>query len=394
MWENRRYVALRNPKKGGVYIAASSKGISQIEIEEITDNCLELIARDRTHPGICMYSLESGGYMIAMALKVAGNRMESRTHEIVRGLFLEREEIGPFCQSYMTTDDMKDLFFPSTTDYEYPENWVIPSVKSDSRKSDNILINQMNGSTALGLFHALREVSKKKMKVQLVVNDGDELKTFALLACMNEVAGTHLFVMANGECTLKLPDILILKQANYQDMRQYHRMTLEQLIHMGSNMVNKSVAEPEGDSDNQKIQELTNWCMDYITDNKISDYDMYDTLGRVYDEETYIYQRLKRCLCIELFRFGDMEYYSERYMKLLFVLFKKVVSKEKNYSLELEAAPYDYCGMYLFLKKKARNKRELRRFLIMMFETQLIECTGQFDARAIREAMHNIVELP
>ena len=81
-------------------------------------------------------------------------------------------------------------------------------------------------------------------------------------------------------------------------------------------------------------------------------------------------------------------------MKLLFVLFKKSVLVEKNYSLELEASPYDYCGMYLFLKKKFRNKRKLKRFLIMMFETQLMECTGQFDARVIRDAVRNIVELP
>lgn len=394
MWKNRRYVALRDPKKGGMYIAAASKGVSQLVLEEITGNCLELIARDRTHPGICVYSLDSGEYMVGMALKVAGTRMESRTHEIVRGVLLEREKLGSFCQSYMTTDSMKDIFFPVTTDYDYPENWVIPSVKSDSRVSDNVLLDQMNGTTALGLFHALREVSKKKMKVQLVVRDGDEIQTLAMIACMNEVAGTHLFVMANGECTLKAPDILILEQANYQDMRQYRRMTLEQFIHMGSDMVNEQDVEVEDDADNRRIQEIANCCMDYITDNTISDYDMYDTLERVYDAEPYIYQCLKRQLRKELFHFDDVEYYSERYMKLLFVLFKKSVLEDRKYSLELETPPYDYCGIYLFLKKKSRNKRELRRFIVMMFETQLMECTGQFDARVIRDAVRNIVELP
>ena len=394
MWKKRRYVALRDPKKGGMYIAAASKGVSQLVLEEITGNCLELIARDRTHPGICVYSLDSGEYMIGMALKVAGTRMESRTHELVRGVVLEGEKLGSFCQSYMTTDSMKDIFFPVTTDYDYPENWVIPPVKSDSRVSDNVLLDQMNGTTALGLFHALREVSKKKMKVQLVVRDGDEIQTLAMIACMNEVAGTHLFVMANGECTLKAPDILILEQANYQDMRQYRRMTLEQFIYMGSDMVNEQDVEVEDDADNRRMQEIANWCMDYITDNTISDYDMYDTLERVYDAEPYIYQRLKRQLRKELFHFDDVEYYSERYMKLLFVLFKKSVLEERNNSLELETPPYDYCGIYLFLKKKSRNKRELRRFIVMMFETQLIECTGQFDARVIRDAVCNIVELP
>ena len=310
MWKNRRYVALRDPKKGGVHIAAASKGISQFVLEEITDNCLELTAKDRTHPGVCMYSLDSGGYLIAMALKVAGNRMESRTHEIVRGVVLGKEELSPFCQSFMTADSMKDIFFPVTTDYDYPENWVIPPVKSELRMPGNALIDQMNGTTALGLFHALKEVSKKKMKIQLVVDDGDEFQTLACLACMNEVAGIHLFIMANGECTLKSPDILILEQANYQDMRQYHRMTLEQFIHMGSDMVNTQAVEFEDDTDNRRIQELAHWCMEYITDNKISDYDMYDTLGRVYDAEPYIYQRLKRQLLKEMFHFDDVEYYS------------------------------------------------------------------------------------
>ena len=394
MWKNSRFVALRDPKKGGVHIAAASKGISQSALDEITDSCLELIAKDRTHPGVCTYSLDSGGYMIAMAMKVGGNRMESRPHEIVRGLILEKEELNPFCQSFMTADSLKDIFFPVTTDYDYPENWTMSSVKNELRIPDKALTDQMNGTTALGLFHALKEVSKKKMKVQLMVDDGDELQALAILACMNEVAGTHLFVMANGECTLKSPDILILKQATYQDMRQYHKMTLEQLVHMGSDMVGDQAIEPESDSDEQRIQELVNWCVDYITDNNISDYDVYDTLGGVYDTGPYIYQRLIRRIRKELFRFDDVEYYSERYMKLLFVLFKKNVMEKKHHSLELEAPPYDYTGMYFFLKKKSRNKRELRRFLIMMFEAQFTECVGQFDARAIREAVRNIVELP
>ena len=49
-------------------------------------------------------------------------------------------------------------------------------------------------------------------------------------------------------------------------------------------------------------------------------------------------------------------------------VFKKAAKEEMNDSLEFCPAPYDFHGMYLFLKKKAGTRREFRRLLAAMLE--------------------------
>lgn len=80
-------------------------------------------------------------------------------------------------------------------------------------------------------------------------------------------------------------------------------------------------------------------------------------------------------------------------MTLLYALFKKPVHEEMNDSLEFCPAPYDFHGMYLFLKKKAGSKREFRRLLAAMLEVQF---AGEMDAvwnKAAHDASMDILDI-
>lgn len=394
MWRDNRFVAMSDPQRGGLHIAAASAGMEQSVLEEISDNCLELIAKDYNHPCTCVYALASGKYIVAMAMKISGNRKEARMHEIIRGVVLDKDEMNSFGQSYMSDTIMKEIFFPDNTDFDHPESWNLPTIKSQIPGVRGNSVDRMNGTTALGLYHALKEVQKKQMKIQLLVKTGTELQTLANLACMEKIAGTSLFILANGECTMKSPDILILDQAFYQDMRKYHKMTLEQFVHMGSNVVDdKSDVDTEIDFEQQKVNEILKFCLDYITEKTISDYDLYEAVDSFCETESYLFRRFIRRLRRELFCFQDVEFYAKRYIKLLYVAYKETGNIKQIKTNELESAPYDYSGMYQFLKKKSRSKRELKRLLVQMLEIQFQECAVEFNAHAVREAARNIVEL-
>lgn len=82
----------------------------------------------------------------------------------------------------------------------------------------------------------------------------------------------------------------------------------------------------------------------------------------------------------------------KRYMTLLYAVFKKAAKEEMNDSLEFCPAPYDFHGMYLFLKKKAGSRREFRRLLAAMLEVQF---TGEMDVvwnKAAHDASMHILD--
>ena len=65
MWKNSRFVAMSDPQKGGLYIAAA-KELSENIQNEIIEN-LELVVRDKEHLCTAIYPLSSGEYVIAVA---------------------------------------------------------------------------------------------------------------------------------------------------------------------------------------------------------------------------------------------------------------------------------------------------------------------------------------
>lgn len=390
MWKENKFVAMRDPKKGGAYISAVTGGVTEDIQDEIMDNCMELIARDKEHSCICIYPLLNSGYVIAVARKVTATSQESREHEVIRGIVLDDDELTSFCQDYMSEECMKELFFPENTDFNHLEDWTIPAIKARHVTSVD-LISQMDGRELLGLFHALKETAKNHLKIQLIVEDHEKLKTMALLGCMQEITGTRLFITVEGECTLKNPDILILDQTIYQDMNKYYKMNLNEFIHMGSDSI-KHTGVPcvQSESEKKKTEKLLDFCLDYIRGDYISDYEVYEVLGNLKKTDVCLYSRFIRSLRKELFSFPQVECYEKRYMKLLYIAFKK--DKEEK-TVELETAPYDFQEMYLFLTRKSRNKREQKNLLMMMLETQFQECMGKPDERLLHKAARNIVEM-
>lgn len=391
MWEDNRFVVMRDPQKGGLYVAAATGEVTEDIQDEIMDNCMELIARDREHPCTCIYPLLNSGYVIAVAKKISGTSQEPREHEVIRGIVLDDEdELTSFCQDYMSEECMKELFFPENTDFNHLEDWTIPETKAGHVTSVD-LISQLEGRELLGLFHALKETAKNHLKIQLIVEDHEKLKTMALLGCMQEMTGARLFMTVEGECTLKNPDILILDQTVYQDTNKYYKMNLKEFIHMGSDSI-KHAGMPvvQSEFEDERKEKLLDFCLDYIMGDYISEYEVYEVLGNLKKTDVCLYSRFIRSLRKELFSFPHVEWYGKRYMKLLYIAFKK---EREEKTVEFETAPYDFQEMYLFLTRKSRNKREQKKLLMMMLETQFQECMGKPDERMIHEAARNIVEL-
>lgn len=239
MWRDKWFVAMRDPQKGGLHISRVSPEFQKNLLDEINDNCLELIAKDLETQCICVYKFFSGEFMVAVAKKILGSHKESRKHEIIRGVILTETELIPFCQNFMTYDFMTEIFFPDDTDYDNPGEWEVPQIERENQDLVPDPLKQLDMEGTLGLYNALKRIKKKKMKIQLLVEQGEELQMLAVLSCVGKIAGVRLFIAANGECTQRSPDILILDQIAYQSTREYRKVTLEEFISMGNECENE-----------------------------------------------------------------------------------------------------------------------------------------------------------
>lgn len=135
-----------------------------------------------------------------------------------------------------------------------------------------------------------------------------------------------------------------------------------------------------------------NLCIDYISDEEITEYNLDDAIENLKQMKRYLYRSFIRKLRKKLFHFEEMEgHYVKRYMKLLYLAYKKMETVHTD-PMKIELAPYDFNAMYYFLKKKAKSKRELKRFLVMMLEMQFEECADQFKTYRVHRAIQDIVE--
>ncbi len=385
MWYENRFVATRDPSRGGLCITAATEGFSEQLKTEIYEDCLEMAAKDYGHSSGGIYPLLNGQYAIMMAKKVSGSSRESRPHEIIRGVIADADEMAEFCEGYIAEGNAEAIFFPDAPDPDHPEDWYMrpDSIKKCTGRMKTFL-DHLDYQSTLGLVRALQDIKKKKERIQLIVRDGSEWMAMAVCCCMAVQAGVRLFVMANGECTLTPPDIVISDQLFYLDERDYQKVTMEQLIHMG-NVMGREAAEAPAAQEPDEAEELLRFCSDYLTSGNISDDELYEAMEELMHRDRSAFFRFRRKMKGKLFHFRNVSYCKERYMKLLYAVFKKPVQEEMNDSLVFCPAPYDFHGMYLFLKKKAGNKREFRRLLAAMLELQF---AGEMDA-AWNKAAHN-----
>lgn len=393
MWFENRFVATRDPSRGGLCITAATEGFSEQLKTEIYEECLEMAAKDYEHSCWGIYPLLNGRYAIMMAKKVSGSSRESRPHEIIRGAIADGDEMAEFCERYIAEGNGEAVFFPEAPDPDQPEDWHMrpDSVKKCTGKMKNFL-DHLDYQSTLGFVRVLQDIKRKKERIQLIVGDGSEGMAMAVCCCMAVQAGVRLFIMANGECTLTPPDIVISDRLFYLDERDYKKATMEQLIHMGNGMERENVESAEGQEEDA-AEELLHFCLDYLTSGNIPEAELYEAMEALRYRDRSAFFRFRRKMKGKLFHFRNVSYCKERYMTLLYALFKKPVHEEMNDSLEFCPAPYDFHGMYLFLKKKAGSKREFRRLLAAMLEVQF---AGEVDAvwnKAAHDASMDILDI-
>ena len=393
MWTKERYVATRDPSRGGLHISATTEGFSKTNKEEIYDRCLELIAKDLGCVCTSIYPLSNGQYSVAMGYKVAGSARESRPHEVIRGVIADPEEVITICETYIAEGNAENLFFPSEPNPDRPEEWSIKeALNATASGRMNEFWRALDYRAVLGFFNAMKEVKRKKYKIRLIVPEGTEQLALAACCIMGIQARVRLFVMADGECTQTMPDLIITDKLVYLDEQQYRSMTLEQFIYMGSCADSGKEASEKSEKFDE-VEKLLALCREYLVSEDISDYCLYQRVNEVITKDESAYSRFRAGLKNQLYNCKNADYYMERYMKLLYIAFKTTaVRTEGNLSAELCTAPYDFRGMYLLIEKKTKTKRELRRYLVAMLETQFSECGDSFSKKAIREAAMNVIE--
>lgn len=391
MWINNRYVATRDPSKGGLYISATTEGFSEDIKDEIYDNCLELIAKDYEHVCTGIYPLNNGSYSIAMGYKVAGSMKETRPHEVIRGVIADPEELMIICEKYIVEGNLEKLFFPCAPNPDRPEAWKITEVLNmEPLGALKQFWNDMDYKDVLSFATAMKIVKEKQYKIHLIVTE--EAKHIVLAACCSIVVQTRIgiFIMADGECTLTMPDILITDKLLYLDSRKYHSMTLKQFIRMGYS-IDSDNDEFSGESVDE-VKDLLDFCKDYLISDEIFDFELYQEVDTLMIQNRSQYYRFRRILKNQLYFYRHTDYHMEHYMKLLYIAFKTDIPVEQNLSVELCTAPYDFYGMFLFLKKKAKSRREYRKLLTAMLETQFMEPIDHFTKKVIHETAVNLID--
>lgn len=388
MWSDNRFVATRDPSRGGLSFVATTAGFPKDIMQEIYDDCLEIITKDYDHSCCGVYPLANGQYVIMMAKKISGTIRESRLHEIIRGIVVHYDEMASFCENYMAKDKLHEIFFSDTLDPDHPGRWHMKLTVSSTAMELRDLLDHMDYETTIGLIRALEKIRRENLKIQLIVNDGDEWMTMATCSYVAIKSKLRLFLMVNGECTITPPDIIISNQLSY--LEGYKKTNFKQMIRMGLENDEKDKIEEKSQ---EEINHLVKICEDYVKCNRISEEELYEYIEKLMSKKYQQYSHFRRIMKAKMLHYRYEDCNIHRFMIILYVLFKKNVYVEgSNRSVELCTAPYDFHGMYLFLKKKARSKRELRKSLAAMIKIQFDENIGLAWEKAVNDVCEDVLE--
>ena len=437
MWERRaarfnqmdRYVILRNPNTGGLGIAVVKEnqdnwnnqgdgndqdswnnqgsryhqGFNQEALEEIYENCIEiLVSRDIAYArGI--YPLKNGNFIAMMVKKIpGGNAFESRPHEICRGIILEESELEFFCHNILAEPEGgAKFFFPDEFDPDHPENWTLPSadeLRELNHRNLQYWLDELDYRQVIGLGSALKAVGKENMKIQLALPMEQQESMFSALCCISSLVKERLFILLNGECPMcpNGPDILVTEEIRFDHEVRYSFMNLEDFIAMGLRMSYGLDLADNDDGDEEAVKEkvlsVLELCRDYVTDNRAAgydvygaadhravrydrydttdhratEYDVYEAALRLQQDSQKAYGLFREKLRAYLFHLFPGDYCEENYIKLLYLAFRREPDPH-DYSLEIKAGPYEFGKMSAFLKKKFKG-RTLKRHLSLMVE--------------------------
>lgn len=386
MWKNNRYVGTRDPSRGGLYISATTDEFERNHKREIYDNCLEMIVKEQGNSCASLYPLQDGMYSLAMGYKVSGSLKESRPHEVIRGIVFSKDELLDFCEQYIAEGCLQEIFFPEPPNPNKPEEWYMleDSIEEKILSKMGSFWSLMDYKEILGVYNAIKRIKERNLKIQLLIQDKKKDVVFAAICIMAIHANANLFVMKDGECTLTLPDLVIVDQLRYLDERRYKCLTWKQFVELGNNP--DDVIEQEFKEEYDELTDLLGLCEEYLYTDEITDCELYQQLDEFLLDNPKQYIRFKTKLKRILYHLRRKDYCIEHYMKLLYIAFQMDFDTGKIYSTEICIPPYDFLGMNLFLKQKARTKRELRKLQIAMLEVQFSIFVDSFDKKTIHKA--------
>ena len=385
---SRRFVADRDPARGGLVIITTSKGFSDRTRTELEDNCLEMIAAGYDRGCLEIYPLSDGSFAAAMARKVAGSSRECRPHEIVRGFICSPAELQYLCVKYIAEDLVEELFFPGELDPDQPDAWPHPQVKPETGGSTDAFFNKMDYRTLTALAAALRQISSGRLKVLLQAQEQDRQFLLAVLTRFSLLSGERLFMICDGECTLARPDLVIGSgQLQYLDSRVYKKMTLEDLVKLGrGGQQGSSPSFSEGPAEDPAAAALLRHSEEFLVSKGASEYALYREMGLLHDNDRAGFRKYLRSLR-QLLADCDLTQSSlDHFIRLLYAAYKKEPAPEAGWEPELSGAPYDFPAMTALLRKKAAGRRDLRRLMTALLHLQLEAELGEADSRDLHSA--------
>lgn len=352
------YIATRNPSLGGLKIIETNKEFSEMLKKEISDNCLELISPDYEQHPLAIYPVDDT-FVVSISFKVAGDKYESRPHEVIHGIVVQNTELEDVIET-MEESDIDRVFLNKYFDVQDRE-WQ--SYASNSALQ--LFLNDMGAKRVLGLYHAVRDVIKNKRKVQLLVAKGKERIVQA--ACYSVLSPTlrkQLFTISNGECTLRDADILITKSIKYQNAEKYETMSFLEFVKEGSKLA--EVVEKR--QQNERVNNLIECCLEYIRDSRVPKQRLSE-VRQTSNSLTSNEKRMFQCqLRSKLATLRTEKKALKRYIQILYLAFESLQEVKLKQNEPIILPPYDIESMILFLKEYCTCKKEFEHCLQIMLE--------------------------
>lgn len=387
------YVGKRDYLTGKFRVIGMSQELNDELKDELEEFCLELISKD-TGPAIAINSLTNGKYTVEMAKRIEEPKT-LKVHHIVHGLIVSWRELEVITEKYIAEGRAEELFFAEKVDLVCQGKWTPPEVEASGEMEGDAMknfLNAMNYDELIRLSFTLYEVGKKDRKIQLIVEEEKKPVVFAALFKLALMSGAvALSFQMNGETTSDCPHFLLTDQLDFMDSQKYEGMTLQELIQKYGRP--HSILEDHKE-DMRRVDDLVDFCQDYLDNWKIKDRDLYERTGNLLSQDKILYEqfsnRLKNMLGYAHYSLNDIE----RYMKLVYLAFKKVDQPAGVQGSELEAAgPYNYTQMINFLREvSGRKDKEFRKLLTAMLQTQMECCLGANQAVEIRKPVVTLLQ--
>lgn len=391
-WDAKSYIADRDRARGGLVLTRAPAVLGERAREELEENCLELISKDAEQLCILVYPLKDGQYAVSSAQKVQGTKREPRRHDVVHGVILNENELELFCGNILAEGKVKEFFFPEqmktkekraeedTVQMDVAQEWDVQKLIDQMEREPKghaleEFKNKIDFRQLQSLFHALRMAYRRDYKIQLCLEETQEEVLLAALIQMSVAARLSLSFLSGGETTVCEPNILLAGENELEHMEQnsYEVMNFGQFL---SCFRQRRGPRWQNAPEREKWQkELLNLCEDYLND-ELLEYELYQKVGQLKRKDRDLFLQFQMELRVMLTGICGKKKYQKRYMKLVYLAFKKDISAEECMSVELTQAPYDYAKMIAFLQKKAVTKTEAKRLMMKMLETPFNECLG------------------